>query len=46
MKLTLYTGRVMKVLTHEQIASAVGLPLEKIEELAEKFFVPRLHALR
>ena len=26
----------MKVLTDEQIARAVGLPLEKIEELAEK----------
>ncbi len=24
----------MKVLTHEQISEAVGLPLEKIEELA------------
>ena len=25
----------MNVLTHEQIAQGVGLPLEKIEELAE-----------
>lgn len=26
----------MKILTHEQIAEGVGLPLEKIEELAAK----------
>ncbi len=31
----------MKLLTHEQIAEAVGLPLEKIEELAAEISVEK-----
>ena len=30
----------MKLLTHEQISEAVGLPLEKIEELASNIVMP------
>ena len=32
---------VMKVLSHEQISQAIGLPLEKVEELAAELAVPQ-----